>query len=113
MHSYRAKWHNGGAVETAAGSIAPGTVGSVIRGEYLQDDTEWERGTARETAVAVAMMVAERGGALLAALRALCADDLRRAAPLLAAAPALNTLLPHALANLEGLHDSNVITYLY
>lgn len=91
-------------------SVAPGTV---IRGEYLQDDTEWERGTARETAVSVAVMVAERSGALLTALRGLPLEDLRRAAPALAAAPALNMLLPHALANLEGLHDAKVTVSEY
>ncbi|CAH2103304.1 unnamed protein product [Euphydryas editha] len=107
---YRTKWMDR-CNETA--STVSLNAGVVVRSvDRLRDDTEWERGAAREAAVAVAAQVAERGGALLAAVRALAPDDLRRAAPALAAAPALNTLLPYALANLEGLHDSKSVINL-
>ncbi|XP_045784545.1 E3 ubiquitin-protein ligase MYCBP2 [Maniola jurtina] len=73
---------------------------------------ETDIATIRKAAVAVATLVAERAAMLLAALRGLSIDDLRRIAPTLATAPALNTLLPFALANLEGLHDSKSVIRL-
>ncbi|XP_052746829.1 E3 ubiquitin-protein ligase highwire isoform X2 [Bicyclus anynana] len=66
----------------------------------------------RQTAVAVATLVAEQAAMILATLRDLPNDDLRRIVPTLASAPVLNTLLPFALANLEGLHDSKSMVYL-
>ncbi|CAH0716565.1 unnamed protein product, partial [Brenthis ino] len=105
---YRTKWHSS---SNEAGPCTNAS-GTTARGSDNADDLEWERGAAREAAVAVAMQVAERSGALLAALRTLPPDDLRRAAPLMAAAPALNTLLPYALANLEGLNDSKSVIHL-
>ncbi|XP_069365103.1 E3 ubiquitin-protein ligase MYCBP2 isoform X3 [Maniola hyperantus] len=79
---------------------------------YNKDRIETDVVTIRESAVAVATLVAERAAMLLSALRGLSIDDLRRIAPTLATAPALNTLLPFALANLEGLHDSKSVIYL-
>ncbi|XP_064076475.1 E3 ubiquitin-protein ligase MYCBP2 [Vanessa tameamea] len=108
---YRTKWIDRSSDSTNGGALI--NTGLVVRNvERLQDDMDWERGGAREAAVAVAGQLAERGGALLAMMRALSPDDLRRSAPALAAAPALNMLLPFALANLEGLHDSKSVINL-
>lgn len=52
----------------------------------------------------------ERGAELFCTLRnELTAEDLRKNASVLQQSPAINTLLPYTLANLDGLDDSKVI----
>lgn len=89
-------------------SSSASTSNARVNMSRFSEESECDRGAVRDAAVSVASLVAERASLLLASTRALPPDELRRAAPALATAPALNTLLPYALANLEGLNDSKV-----
>lgn len=63
----------------------------------------------RAITLRVAAVVMDRGADLFSTLRnELTAEDLRRNASVLQHSPAINTLIPYTLANLEGLDDSKV-----
>ncbi|XP_061382096.1 E3 ubiquitin-protein ligase MYCBP2 isoform X5 [Danaus plexippus] len=105
---YRTKW----VERSVESSSSASTSNARVNMSRFSEESECDRGAVRDAAVSVASLVAERASLLLASTRALPPDELRRAAPALATAPALNTLLPYALANLEGLNDSKSVIQL-
>ncbi|XP_037299798.1 E3 ubiquitin-protein ligase highwire-like isoform X4 [Manduca sexta] len=80
---------------------------------HVSENTDTLITSLRAITMRVASIVIERSAELFCTLRnELTAEDLRRNASVLQQSPAINTLIPYTLANLEGLDDSKSVVKL-